>query len=233
VVEAVRQVVEGDTLVDVSSRHDCSRPAERSAGLAAAALAIARCELVVLPTDTVYGVGCDAFSVPAVRALLAAKLRPDGPPPAVLVGNALALDGLARDVSPAVRELAAAFWPGALTLVCRAQPTLLWGLGERGGGTVAIRMPLHAVALELLERTGPLAVSNAAVAGRPAPLSCPEAATQLGEAVAVYLDGGPSRAATASTVLDCTGDVPVVLRSGALGLDELRGVVPDVLGPVG
>jgi tRNA threonylcarbamoyl adenosine modification protein (Sua5/YciO/YrdC/YwlC family) len=211
----------------VSARYDCAVPEERERGISRAVSATSTGELVVLPTDTVYGVGCDAFSPSAVNALLAAKGRGRDMPPPVLVGHARTLDGLAIDVPDAVRELAETFWPGALTIVCRAQPSLDWDLGDTFG-TVAIRMPLHPIALQLLEATGPMAVSSANRSGRPAATSCAQAEEELGEAVAIYLDGGMSPEGLPSTIVDGTRDIPRVLRLGALSLERLREVVPEL-----
>ena len=147
---------------------DCADPDERERGLAQAASAARRAELVVLPTDTVYGIGCDAFSSEAVAALLEAKGRGRDMPVPVLVGSPRVLDGLATGVNQRVRDLVEAFWPGAVTLVCQAQPTLTWDLGD-SHGTVAIRMPLHPVAIELLREVGPMAVSSANRSGFPRP----------------------------------------------------------------
>jgi L-threonylcarbamoyladenylate synthase len=201
---------------------------QRSRGITRAAELVAEGELVVLPTDTVYGLGCDAFSPSAVAALLAAKGRGRAMPPPVLVAHVRTLDGIATSISDQVRALAEAFWPGALTIVCRAQPTLNWDLGDTGG-TVAVRMPLHPVALELLERTGPMAVSSANLTGQPAAQDCAEAERQLGESVALYLDAGPALLGVPSTIIDGTRDVPRVLRLGALSIDELRTVVPELI----
>jgi len=213
----------------VASRFDCSSEAARARGITRAARAVTDGELVVMPTDTVYGVGCDAFSPEAVRALLAAKGRGRNMPPPVLVPHTRTLDGIATGISDAVRALASAFWPGGLTIVVPMQRTLSWDLGDTAG-TVAVRMPLHPVALELLDRTGPMAVSSANRTGQPSPRTCDEAADQLGESVAVYLDGGESGSGVASTIVDGTGAVPRILRDGAVSLEELREVVPEVLG---
>lgn len=191
--------------------------------------AVQRGALVVLPTDTVYGVGADAFSPEAVAALLAAKGRGRHKPPPVLVGDVRTLDGLARDVPEAVRALVERFWPGGLTVICHAQPSLAWDLGETRG-TVALRQPDHPAALALLARTGPLAVSSANVTGRPSALTASEAREQLGDSVAVYLDGGTAPGGVASTIVDATGPVLRVVRDGAIGLAELNEVA-EVEGP--
>ena len=210
--------------------YDCSDPAERAEGLEAAVDSIQRGELVVLPTDTVYGIGADAFQPDAIDSLLATKGRGRDMPVPVLVGSWTGLDGLTLLVQPTVRELVEAFWPGGLTLVVEHAPSLAWDLGD-ARGTVAVRMPLHPVALELLARTGPLGVSSANRTGQPPPVTAEDARDQLGYPVAVYLDGGPSGDPVPSTIVDVTGEVPRVLRAGAVSLDQLREVVPDVVGP--
>jgi tRNA threonylcarbamoyl adenosine modification protein (Sua5/YciO/YrdC/YwlC family) len=211
----------------VSRFFDCADPDERERGLGQAASAVRRAELVVLPTDTVYGIGCDAFSSEGVAALLEAKGRGRDMPVPVLVGSPRVLDGLATGVDQRVRDLVEAFWPGAVTLVCQAQPTLTWDLGD-SGGTVAIRMPLHPVAIELLREVGPMAVSSANRSGFPPATTVDEAADQLGDVVSVYLDGGASGAAVPSSIVDVTGPIPVLLRAGAVDADTLRSVVGEL-----
>jgi tRNA threonylcarbamoyl adenosine modification protein (Sua5/YciO/YrdC/YwlC family) len=211
----------------VSRSFDCALPDERERGLKQAAAAARRGELVVLPTDTVYGIGCDAFSAGGVAKLLAAKGRGRDMPVPVLVGAPATIDGLAAGLDHRSRELVEAFWPGALTIVCRAQPTLQWDLGDTHG-TVAIRMPLHPVAIELLTEVGPMAVSSANLTGHPAPEDCDAAQGMLGDSVSVYLDGGPTPGNVPSSIVDVTGEVPVLLRAGALSAEELRKVVPDL-----
>ncbi|MEV0535350.1 L-threonylcarbamoyladenylate synthase [Kitasatospora sp. NPDC050463] len=211
----------------MSRRYDCADAGDRATGLREAASAIRRGEIVVLPTDTLYGVGADAFSPQAVAALLAAKGRGRNMPSPVLVGSPTTLHGLVTDFSEQAWELVDAFWPGGLTLVAKHQPSLRWDLGETRG-TVAVRMPLHPVAIELLNATGPLAVSSANLTGGPSPATCDEAQQQLGDAISVYLDGGRADHATASSIVDVTGKVPVLLRAGAISAEQLREVVPDL-----
>ncbi|MFF1903123.1 L-threonylcarbamoyladenylate synthase [Kitasatospora sp. NPDC058218] len=211
----------------MSRRYDCADAGDRATGLREAASAIRRGEIVVLPTDTLYGVGADAFSPEAVAALLAAKGRGRNMPSPVLVGSPTTLHGLVTDFSEQAWELVDAFWPGGLTLVAKHQPSLRWDLGETRG-TVAVRMPLHPVAIELLNATGPLAVSSANLTGGPSPATCDEAQQQLGDAISVYLDGGRADHATASSIVDVTGKVPVLLRAGAISAEQLREVVPDL-----
>ena len=205
--------------------YDVREGAEPTAGVDAAVGALRRGELAVLPTDTVYGIAADAFSPPAVGRLLEAKGRGRDMPVPVLVGSWRTIDGLAEQVTPVTRQLVEAFWPGPLTLVVRAAASLAWDLGETRG-TVAVRMPLHPVALAVLEQTGPLAVSSANRTGLSPATDAAEAARQLGTAVSVYLDGGATGEPVPSTIVDLTGDTPRVLREGALGLDRLTEVVP-------
>ncbi len=211
----------------MARRYDCSDASDRATGLREAASAVRRGELVVLPTDTVYGIGADAFNGEAVGDLLQAKGRGRNMPSPVLVGSPNTLHGLVTDFSEQAWELVDAFWPGALTLVARHQPSLQWDLGDTRG-TVAIRMPLHPVAIELLTETGPMAVSSANLTGQPSPQTCDAAQNMLGDSVSVYLDGGPTPDTVPSSIVDVTGKVPVLLRAGALSAAQLREVVPEL-----
>jgi tRNA threonylcarbamoyl adenosine modification protein (Sua5/YciO/YrdC/YwlC family) len=188
--------------------------------LAAGAAAVRAGQLVVFPTDTVYGLGCDAFNGSAVRALLAAKGRGGSMPASVLVGSWHTVDGLVGTVPGTARTLIEAFWPGGLSLVLRHAPSLSWELGDTRG-TVMLRMPLHPVALELLREVGPMAQSSANRSGAPPATAAAQAQAQLGESVAVYLDGGPSGAAVASTIVDLTSAAPRILREGAVSAAEV------------
>lgn len=205
----------------VTDRFSTSSDDEREAAIEAASLAVQRGELVVLPTDTVYGIGADAFDPQAVRSLLAAKGRGREMPPPVLVSSTTTLDALATKVPGYARALVEAFWPGPLTLVCHQQSSLQWDIGDTRG-TVAVRMPDHPVALEILERTGPLAVSSANRTGLPAATDADQAVEMLGEHVAVVVDAGTSPGGQASTIVDCTGAQGRVLRQGALGVWTLN-----------
>jgi tRNA threonylcarbamoyl adenosine modification protein (Sua5/YciO/YrdC/YwlC family) len=209
-------------------RFDCSDPSQYAKGLREAAAAVRQGRLVVLPTDTVYGVGADAFDPAAVAALLSAKGRGRQKPSPVLVDSPEALRDLADELPDAARALIDAFWPGGLTLVLRHRTSLAWDLGETGG-TVAVRMPDHRLALELLAVTGPLAVSSANLTDRPSPQDCDAAQAMLGDSVAVYLDGGRTAGAVSSSIVDLSGEVPVLVRDGVLPPDRLRAVVPDLL----
>ncbi|MEV4378733.1 L-threonylcarbamoyladenylate synthase [Streptosporangium sp. NPDC049644] len=208
----------------MSRRFDCIDAEQRATGLVEAASVLGRGELVVLPTDTVYGIGADAFTPAAVTALLDAKGRGRDMPVPVLVGTVRAANALVENLGPYGQDLVDAFWPGPLTLICRANRSLSWDLGD-AKGTVAIRMPLHAVALDLLKETGPLAVSSANRSGAPAATSAADAEKQLGDSVSVYLDAGPCESGTPSTILDLTTAVPRLLRRGAVTVERLRGVI--------
>jgi L-threonylcarbamoyladenylate synthase len=207
----------------MSAQFDCANPDSRAEGIKAAALALRSGELVVLPTDTLYGVAADAFYPSAVTALITTRGSDRQAPPAVLVGTVRAASALIEDLGPYGKDLIDEFWPGGLTIVCRASRSLNWDLGDTRG-TVAVRMPLHAVALDLLKETGPLAVSSASRAGSPAATTAAGAQEQLGDAVSVYLDGGPCTADVPSTIVDLTGSVPRLLRAGAVSVGRLREV---------
>jgi len=198
-----------------------SDPASWGPAIDEAVNVVARGGLVVLPTDTVYGIAADAFTPPAVQALLDAKGRGRQMPPPVLIADLAVLDGLATDVPVGARALAAAFWPGGLTLILRSQPSLAWDLGDTNG-TVALRMPDHPTALAVLRRTGPLAVSSANITGRPAAVTAQDAYEQLGDAVLLYLDAGAAPGAVASSIVDATGHRLRLVRAGAINLADLR-----------
>jgi tRNA threonylcarbamoyl adenosine modification protein (Sua5/YciO/YrdC/YwlC family) len=208
----------------MSPVYDCTTPEGLAEGVAKASAAVRDGEVVVLPTDTVYGVGADAFSAEAVASVLAAKGRGREMPPPVLVPSVRTVDGLATSVPPWARALIAKFWPGPLTLIFEAQPSLMWDLGDTNG-TVALRMPQDDVAIALLSEVGPMAVTSANLTGQPPATTVTDAAAQLGAAVTVYLDGGPTTSNEVSTIVDCTGEEPVVLRAGAISWDDIEDVV--------
>ncbi|RNE63654.1 L-threonylcarbamoyladenylate synthase [Cryobacterium tepidiphilum] len=222
--------------------YDCSVESEYTAGMRFARSAIGRGALVVIPTDTVYGVAADAFNPAAVQRLLDAKGRERTSPPPVLIPAIATLDALADGVPAPVRELVAAFWPGGLTVVLKAQPSLAWDLGETKG-TVALRMPSNPVALDLLAETGPLAVSSANRTGLPSAIDAQGAEEMLGTSVAVYLDGGVAGldyeaigdrpGDTSSTIIDATGfdtDGRVrIVRNGVVSRADIEAVIGDVL----
>ena len=224
--------------------YDCSVDTDLLTGMRLAKIAIQRAELVVVPTDTVYGLATDAFSASGVAALLAAKGRDRQSPPPVLIGKATTMTALAEQVPVIAQKLADAFWPGALTMILKSQPSLHWDLGETKG-TVALRMPDHKIALALLEETGPLAVSSANLTGQPAATTCHEAEAYLGKSVSVYLDAGASPKGQASTILDLTGIRDVydedanlvvegkirIVRLGALSREQIELIAGDLLEP--
>lgn len=222
--------------------YDCSVDTDLLTGMRLAKVALGRSELVVLPTDTVYGIGCDAFSAKGVQALLSAKGRGPQSPPPVLIGNLNTLHALAEDIPEVARRLAETFWPGALTMILKAQQSLTWDLGETKG-TVALRMPDHKIALALLEEVGPMAVSSANLTGQPAATTCQQAEAYLTESVSVYLDAGTSPKGEASTIIDLTSVVDSydadgnltttgkikIVRRGALSAAKLKSVAGDLL----
>lgn len=208
------------SLARMSAVYDCGVPDTRADGLRAAASAVRSGRLVVMPTDTVYGIGADAFDASAVRALLRAKQRGPDMPVGVLVGSWSTVDGLVLGLSRQARALIEAFWPGDLSIVVSHAPSLHWNLGSTRG-TVMLRMPLHPVALELLRDVGPMAVSSANVSGRAPAATAAEAVDQLGSSVDVYLDGGASGDAVPSTIVDLTGGEPTLLREGAVSAADV------------
>ena len=218
---------------------DCSDSAGLLTGMRLARVAIGRGELVVLPTDTVYGLAADAFNPAAVQRLLDAKGRTRQAPPPVLIPGIPTLDALAEEVPPEVRTLVRTFWPGGLTVILPARSSLNWDLGETGG-TVALRMPSNGFALELLSETGPLAVSSANLSGEPAATTAAEAERMLGSSVSVYLDGGPvggdyeafAPAGTGSTIVDATGLLRVggelkIVRTGVIPAEAIRAALAE------
>ena len=218
----------------MSSLFDCRDQSQLLAGMRQARQAVGRGDLIVVPTDTVYGIAADAFSASAVQRLLEAKGRGRQSPPPVLVAGVNTLRALVSEVPPAVEDLVEEFWPGGLTIVLPSQPSLSWDLGDTRG-TVAVRMPAHRLTLELLEETGPLAVSSANLTGKPAAVTVLDAMNMLGGSVSTYLDDGPSATGVASTIVDATslvvGPEPVVrvLREGAIPRARLREVLGDLL----
>jgi L-threonylcarbamoyladenylate synthase len=222
--------------------YDCSLDTDLLTGMRLAKVSLGRNELAVFPTDTVYGIAADAFSASGVAALLKAKGRDRQSPPPVLIGTLETMQALAEDIPDVAMRLAETFWPGALTMIFKAQPSLTWDLGETKG-TVALRMPDHKIALALLQETGPLAVSSANLTGEPAATTCQQAENYLGASVSVYLDGGNSPKAEASTILDMTeledsydgqgnlittGSIQVI-RKGALSIQKIKFVAGDLL----
>ena len=214
---------------------DCTSddPEQRATAVDEAGAAIERGECIVLPTDTVYGIGADAFDANAVQRLLDAKGRGREMPPPVLIGDSSLIRALATEVPEHVNDLITRHWPGPLTIICRMQPSLRMDLGDTEG-TIALRVPDHGLAREILRRTGPLAVSSANLSGQPAAVTCQQAVEQLGESVAIYIDAGPSggTGSAPSTIVDFTRhECGEILRRGALSTEVLRHALPDLLDP--
>ena len=214
-------------------RFDCTAgdPSRNAEATEAARQAIEAGDCIVLPTDTVYGIGVDAFSAKAVQRLLDAKQRGRDMPPPVLIGEPTLIRALAVDVPEPAKDLVEKHWPGALTVICRIQPSLRMDLGETEG-TIALRVPDHELAREILRRTGPMAVSSANISGKPAALTCDEAIEQLGDSIAIYLDGGPLQHAggAPSTIVDFSRhEYGQMLRRGAISVETLRQTVPNLL----
>ncbi|AKE41646.1 tRNA threonylcarbamoyladenosine biosynthesis protein YwlC [Corynebacterium kutscheri] len=208
----------------MSRIYNCSDPAMRTTGLKAAVSAVQAGRLVVMPTDTLYGLGCDAFNNDAVAKLLDTKRRgPDMPVP-VLVGSWDTARGLVANYTEQMRTLIEAFWPGALSMVVPQAPSLPWNLGDTRG-TVMLRMPLHPVAIELLRETGPMAVSSANISGNPPAATVAEAKEQLGTHISVYLDGGQCQLGQASTIIDLSSSQPKILREGAISAERVAQVL--------
>lgn len=208
--------------------YDCST--QTSIAIDAATRAVQAGECIVLPTDTVYGIGANAFDAAAVQRLLDAKERGRDMPPPVLIAEPFLLPSLTAEITPEAQALADAFWPGALTLIVRAQHALRMDLGDVVD-TLAVRVPDHDFTRAMLRRTGPLAVSSANVSGQPAALSIVDAQQQLHDRVSVWLDAGICNNHVPSTIIDATGPIPTVLRAGRLTPAELIAVVPTIQFP--
>lgn len=204
--------------------YSCEDSSTRIEGLAAAAKAAKSGRLVVMPTDTLYGIGCDAFDNDAVARLLAAKHRgPDMPVP-VLVGSWETYKGLVATSTQTMQLLVEAFWPGGLSMVVAQAPSLPWNLGDTRG-TVMLRMPAHPVAIELLREVGPMAVSSANISGQPPATTALAAKQQLGQSVSVYLDGGEAKIGQPSTIIDLSQEHPYLLREGAISAERIAEVI--------
>lgn len=214
-----------------ATTYNCLDPEHRAAGIAAAAEAVRGGDLVVMPTDTVYGLGADAFNNAAVEKLLATKRRgPDMPVP-VLVGSWTTIQGLVREFNDTAATLVEAFWPGGLSIIVPEAPSLPWNLGDTRG-TVLLRMPNQPLALELLREVGPMAVSSANISGNAPATTIHEARQQFGSAVPVYLDGGEAEIGEPSTIIDISAGHPVILREGAITperIGEVLSVDPETM----
>ena len=214
-------------------RFDCTDDAERARGITAAVASIKRGELVVLPTESVYAVATDGFSARGARSVREAKGQSAATPLPIMIASITTIPGIAFNPSIAAMELMHGFWPGALTVLVTPQPSLAWD--HPAGAPLAVRIPLHPVTLEILRATGPMIVTGANAVGGAAALTVDQALEVLGETASIALDSGPLGAdpmlSQPSTVVDATGEVPVLLREGAITLEQLRSVVPGMTTP--
>jgi L-threonylcarbamoyladenylate synthase len=176
--------------------------------------------LVAFPTDTVYGVGALAFDGAAVERLYWAKDRPASKAIPILLGTAGDMAAVAEDVPDMALRLAERFWPGPLTLVVRKAARVPESVSA--GVTVGIRVPDHAVALTLLQAAGPMAVTSANLSGQAPARTAEEVVAQLETKVDLVVDGGTTPGGIASTVVDCTGEAPRILRPGPIALNDIR-----------
>lgn len=193
-----------------------------------AAAIIQRGGLVAFPTETVYGLGANALDANAVAHIFSAKSRPASDPVIVHIYDWQQIEAVALHVPAAASTLAAAFWPGPLTLVLHRHPTMPANISA-GRGTIAVRMPAHPVALALLKAAHvPIAAPSANLFSRPSATSAQHVLEDLNGHVDMILDAGPTRIGVESTVLDLTTPVPVVLRPGGITLESLRALIPNV-----
>lgn len=194
---------------------------EAASGYAEQALQVLRSGgLVAFPTDTVYGVGALAFAADAVARLYWAKERPAERAIPILLGRASDVGTVAEDVSDMATTLARRFWPGPLTLVVRKAPDVPNSVAS--GPTVGVRVPDHAIALAILQAAGPMAVTSANVSGQVPARTAREVTAQLDAKVDLVVDGGMTPGGVPSTVLDCTGEVPRILRPGPISMDDIQ-----------
>lgn len=201
---------------------------QRPDGIQQAVVALRAGRFVVLPTDTRYGLAVDAFSINGAERLRVLAQRSQPLP--VMIRSPKQLAGLVAAVPPVAEALMAAFWPGPLTMVLGAEPSLRWDLGP-DDGTVAVRMPLDDVALAVIREVGPLAVTGAARPGQDPAATADEARETFGDAVDVYLDDGVRDHSGVSTIVDLTRREPHVLRPGALESDTVLAVARGELDP--
>lgn len=201
---------------------DLTEPSSRADGLAAAAASARRGRVVLLPTESVYALVADAFSVAGVAAVRRLKDRPDTAPLPVAVGSLRMLRGVADRLSTTGQTLVEAFWPGPLTIVCRQQPSLAWSACG-SGRALTVRMPLHPVALDVVGAVGPSVLIGADAPLDTDPRAGPPAGIDVVLAAGVRSDGGEP-----STVVDVRDDPPVLLRAGALSSDRLLAVAPTL-----
>ncbi|MBQ2696405.1 MAG: threonylcarbamoyl-AMP synthase [Clostridia bacterium] len=184
--------------------------------------------LVAFPTETVYGLGANALSAPAVANIFVAKGRPQDNPLIVHISNTDMLSQIVKSVSPAAQKLMDTFWPGPLTIIFEKSDTIPMTV-TAGLSTVAVRMPSHPVAQYLIEKSGvPVAAPSANLSGSPSTTRASHVIADLTGRVDYIIDGGACQVGLESTVLDMTGDVPQILRPGGVSLEELQAVLGEV-----
>ncbi len=197
--------------------------------ISAAAQIIKQGGTVAFPTETVYGLGADALNPEAVQKIFQAKGRPQDNPLIVHIADTEQLDVLAKEVSDSARNLMDAFWPGPLTLIFRRRD-IVPDVTTCGLDTVAVRMPDNPVAIALIRQAGtPIAAPSANISGRPSPTTAEHVIADLSGRIDAVIDGGPVRVGVESTVLDMTSDIPVLLRPGEVGVEQIREYVGEVL----
>jgi len=175
--------------------------------------------LVAFPTDTVYGLGALAFDEKAIEQIYVAKERPDTKAIPILLADPDDLAKVCVDPSPLAIKLAYRFWPGPMTLVVPKHPDLPDAVSSTS--TVGVRVPDYTVTRMLLHYTGPMTVTSANLSGQPSPVTAQEVLNQLDGRIDLILDGGQTPGGIASTVVDCMGDEPVILREGPISMDHI------------
>ncbi len=201
----------------------------RAEAVSRAITACKRGDVICLPTESVYALATDIFQTRGTQAIRAAKGQVPQTPLPVMVPNAATTNGIARAAGIEASRLMEAFWPGLLTLLLPAQPTLAWD--NPSAAPVAVRMPVHPVALEVLVGTGPLAVTSANRVGMAAPVTLDQVQLAMGDEIFLGLDAGPvpDPDGLPSTVVDCTGAVPQLVRAGAIHTEALLSICPNLL----
>ncbi len=198
-------------LVDAVGAMDCALEILRSGGL------------VAFPTDTVYGLGALAFAAAAIEKIYAAKGRSTEKAIPILLGDPDQLGQVAAQVTPIASKLASRFWPGPLTLIVPKHPSLPKAISSTP--TVGVRVPDHSLARALLRAAGPMAVTSANLSGQASPCSAQEVYAQLGGRIPLILDGGPTPGGVPSTVVNCLGAEPQILREGPITLTQIQAVL--------
>ncbi len=201
---------------------------DREAAIAQAAKTILEGGIVVIPTETVYGLAANAFNPAAVAAIFAAKGRPNDNPLIVHISDTSMLSKVAVDINDAARALMQAYWPGPLSLVLKKHPNIPNEVSA-GLPTVAVRMPENEIARDIIARSGvPLAAPSANLSGKPSPTTAMHAFEDMGGRVPLIIDGGPCTTGVESTVVDLTGAVPAILRPGGITPEMIKSVCGQV-----